>query len=167
MRKPLERIPTNKLKSQQGGIIMFVKFKIPEKASTAIHGLKPYQQAKVLKQIEDKIRLLFTENSHNVYSDIHNYASFDGFLNSFIVTKNDGDEINWFYDEENLREAEDIKNSEFENNLFSGILETKPFMRDSHINKLTELDERNYNKFEDYFSNKTSEFWKDFSKEGR
>lgn len=146
---------------------MFVKFKIPEKASAAIHGLKPYQRAKVLKNIEDKIRLLFTENSHNLYSDIHNYISFDGFLNSFIVTKNDGNEIDWFYDEENLRETEDIKNSEFENNLFSGILETKPFIQDSYINKLAELDERNYNKLEDYFSESKSEFWKDFGKEGR
>lgn len=167
MRKPLERIPTNKLKSQQGGIIMFVKFKIPEKASAAIRGLKPYQQAKVLKQIEDKIRLLFTENSHNVYSDINNYASFDGFLNSFVITKNDGDEVDWFYDEESLRETEDIKNSEFENNLFSGVLETKPFIQDSYINKLTELDERNYNKIEDYFFDGKSEFWGNFGKEGR
>jgi hypothetical protein len=129
--------------------------------------LKPYQEAKVLKQIEDKLRLLFTENSHNLYSDIHNYASFDSFLNSFIVTKNDGDEINWFYDEENLRETEDIKNSEFENNLFSGILETKPFVRDSHINRLAELDERNHNKLEDYFSDTKSDFWKDFKREGK
>lgn len=162
-----EKTPKNNQKSRQGGIFMFVKFKIPEKASTAIRGLKPYQQAKVLKLIEDKIRLLFIENSHNIYSDIHNYASFDGFLGSLAIIKNDGSDIVWFYDEEILRETEDIKNSEFENNLFGGNIETKPLIRDSYINKLMELDERNHNKFEDYFSNKTSEFWKDFSKEGR
>ena len=146
---------------------MFVKFQVPEMASAAIHRLKPYQQARVLKNIEDKIRLLFTENSHNLYSDIHNYTSFDGFLNSFAVTKNNGDEIDWFYDEENLRETEDIKNSEFENNLFNGVLETKPFIRDTYINKLAELDEKLYNKLENYFFDKTGEFWKNFDKEGK
>lgn len=146
---------------------MFGTFKLPESVSAAIKKMDPLKKSRALDFISNKIRLLFIENSHSLYSDINNYASFDGFLNSFIVTKNDGSEINWFYDEENLRETEAIKNSEFENNLFGGVLETKPFIRDSYINKLAELDERNYNKFEDYFSNKTSEFWKNFKKEGR
>lgn len=146
---------------------MINSFELPDNVKKALRGASAFKRAHALKLIEDKIRLLFTENSYNVYSDINNYTSFDNFLNSFIVVKNDGNKIDWFYDEENLREIDDIKNSEFENNLFSGTLETKPFVQDSHINKLTELDERNYSKLEDYFFNGDSEFWRNFEKEGR
>lgn len=152
---------------KQGGVVMFVNFKIPEKASDAIRKLKPYQQAKILKSIENKIRLLFLENSYNVYSDIHNYTSFYSFLSSFYITKNDGYELQWFYNEDNLKELEDKTNSEFENNLFEGLLETKPYIRDSYINKLTELNERDDTSLDGYFSEPTSDFWKNLSKEGR
>lgn len=160
MRKPLERTLTNKLKSKQGGMIMFVKFKIPEKASAAIRGLKPYQQVKVLQLIEDKTKFLFQSNSHNLYPDIHNYASFDDFLSSIIITNTDVHEINYFFDENMLSDGI-VEDLNFENNLFDNLLKIKDIKQDDYIERTEELKVDIFYDLEKYFS---VEFWKEFNR---
>ena len=140
---------------------MFVKFKIPEKASAAIDGIKqPNKRAKVLQDIENKIRLLFTENSHNLYSDIHNYASFDDFLSSFIITNTDVHEINYFFDE-NMLSNSIVEDLNFENNLFDNLLKIKDIKQDDYIERTEELKVDIFYDLEKYFS---VEFWKEFNR---
>ena len=136
---------------------MFVNFTMPTKVSAAIHGLKPFKRDKVLKILENKLRLLFTENSHNLYSDIHNYASFDVFLASFMVIDNNGDKLNYFYDEEALDNGVAI--TEFENNLFEGQIEIKK--QDDYIQRSDKLKVDIRIDLEEYLSDG---FWKEFDR---
>ena len=139
---------------------MFVKFQVPERASAAIHRLKPYQQARVLKNIEDKIRLLFIENSHNLYSDIHNYISFDDFFLSFLVIKKNVDEFSFFFDEELLSD-DIIKNIEIEDNLFNGSIKTKNMKQDDYIERTEMLKFNILYDLEKYF---LADFWIEFKR---
>lgn len=139
---------------------MFADFTLPERVSAAIHGLKPFKRDKVLKILENKLRLLFEEDSHNLYQDIHNYASFNDFLSSFMITDNNGDKLNYFYNEEALDNG--VITTEFENNLFKGQIEIKK--QDDYIKRSDELKVDIRIDLEEYLSD---DFWKEFDKEGR
>lgn len=139
---------------------MFAKFKIPEKASAAIRGLKPYQQAKVLQLIEDKTKFLFQSNSHNLYPDIHNYISFDDFLSSIIIINADVYEINYFFDENMLSDSI-VEGLNFENNLFDSLLKIKDIKQDDYIERTEKLKVDIFYDLEKYF---LVEFWKEFNR---
>lgn len=140
---------------------MFVNFQLPEKVATAIKGLKPYKKEKILGIIAEKTNLLFIENSHNLYSDMQDYTSFDEIINSFIITKNDGENIEYFFEDIGLSNFYDNENTNNENNLFGGEI-ISPIQE--NIDKVAGLKITMQTDLEIYFSDK---FWKVFDKEGR
>ena len=139
---------------------MFGTFELPESVSAAIKKMDPLKKSRALDFISNKIRLLFIENSHNVYSDVINYTFFDNFYNSFMLVDNDGKEIKYFVDEEALDNS--AVTTEFENNLFGGQIEIKK--QDDYIQRSDKLKVDIQIDLEEYLSD---DFWKEFDKEGR
>lgn len=140
---------------------MFVNFQLPEKVTAAIKGLKPYKRDKILGIIAEKTNLLFIENSHNLYYDMQDYTSFDEILNSFIITKNDGENIEYFFEDIGLSNFYDNENTNNENNLFEGEI-ISPIQE--NIDRVAGLKITMQTDLKIYFSDK---FWKIFDKEGR
>ena len=133
---------------------------LPEKVKTAIAGCKEQKRKKALELIENKIKLLFRDNSYSIYSDVINYTFFDNFYNSFMLVDNDGKEVKYFVDEEALDNG--VVTTEFENNLFEGQIEIKK--QDDYIQRSDKLKVDIRIDLEEYLSD---DFWKEFDKEGR
>ena len=133
---------------------------LPERVKVAIAGCKEPKRKKALGLIENKIKLLFRNNSYSIYSDVINYTFFDNFYNSFMLVDNDGKEIKYFVDEEALDNG--VVTTEFENNLFEGQIEIKK--QDDYIQRSDKLKVDIRIDLEKYLS---GDFWEDFIKEGR
>ena len=133
---------------------------LPEKVKAAIAGSKEKKRKHALSLIENKIKLLFRDNSYSIYSDVINYTFFDNFYNSFMLVDNDGKEIKYFVDEEALDNG--VVTTEFENNLFEGQIEIKK--QDDYIQRSDKLKVDIRIDLEEYLSD---DFWKEFDKEGR
>ena len=130
---------------------------LPEKVKTAIAGCKEQKRKKALELIENKIKLLFRDNSYSIYSDVINYTFFDNFYNSFMLVDNDGKEVKYFVDEEALDNG--VVTTEFENNLFEGQIEIKK--QDDYIQRSDKLKVDIRIDLEEYLSD---DFWKEFDK---
>ena len=128
---------------------------LPEKVKTAIAGCKEQKRKKALELIENKIKLLFRDNSYSIYSDVINYTFFDNFYNSFMLVDNDGKEVKYFVDEEALDNG--VVTTEFENNLFEGQIEIKK--QDDYIQRSDKLKVDIRIDLEEYLSD---DFWKEF-----
>ena len=128
---------------------------LPENVKAAIAGCKDPKRKKVLGLIENKIKLLFRDNSYSIYSDVINYTFFDNFYNSFMFVDNDGKEIKYFVDEEVLDNG--VVTTEFENNLFDGQIEIKK--QDDYIQRSDKLKVDIRISLEEYLSD---DFWKEF-----
>lgn len=142
---------------------MIATIVLPERVNMAITSLNQQKQEKVLRSIANELSFLYRANCYNIYNDIVNYTFFDNFLNSFVVTKNNGKEILYFFDERELENELDIeKVNEFGNNLFEGLIQIKK--QEKYIDRIDKLKVDIQFDIEKYFSN---EFWKEFNKEGR
>lgn len=139
---------------------MIATIVLPERVNMAITSLNQQKQEKVLRSIANELSFLYRANCYNIYNDIVNYTFFDNFLNSFVVTKNNGKEILYFFDERELENELDIeKVNEFDNNLFEGLIQIKK--QEKYIDRIDKLKVDIQFDVEKYFSN---EFWKEFSK---
>ena len=136
---------------------MILTIVLPDKVKTAISGCKEPKRKKVLGLIENKIKLLFRDNSYSIYSDVINYTFFDNFYNSFMLVDNDGKEIKYFVDEEALDNG--VVTTEFENNLFEGQIEIKK--QDNYIQRSDKLKVDIRIDLEEYLSD---DFWKEFDR---
>lgn len=136
---------------------MILTIVLPDKVKTAISGCKEPKRKKVLGLIENKIKLLFRDNSYSIYSDVINYTFFDNFYNSFMLVDNDGKEIKYFVDEEALDNG--VVTTEFENNLFKGQIEIKK--QDNYIQRSDKLKVDIRIDLEEYLSD---DFWKEFDR---
>lgn len=139
---------------------MIATIVLPERVNMAITSLNQQKQEKVLRSIANELNFLYRANCYNIYSDIVNYTFFDNFLNSFVVTKNNGKEILYFFDERELENELDIeKVNEFDNNLFEGLIQIKK--QEKYIDRIDKLKVDIQFDIEKYFSN---EFWKEFGR---
>ena len=142
---------------------MIATIVLPERVNMAITNLNQQKQEKVLRSIANELSFLYRTNCYNIYGDIVNYTFFDNFLNSFVVIKNNGKEVLYFFDESELENELDIERvNEFDNNLFEGLIQIKK--QEKYIDRIDKLKFDIQFDIEKYFSN---EFWKEFNKEGR
>lgn len=142
---------------------MIATIVLPERVNMAITSLNQQKQEKVLRSIANELSFLYRTNCYNIYGDIVNYTFFDNFLNSFVVIKNNGKEVLYFFDESELENELDIERvNEFDNNLFEGLIQIKK--QEKYIDRIDKLKFDIQFDIEKYFSN---EFWKEFNKEGR
>lgn len=138
---------------------------LPEKQSMSLAGMKQYKRERMLDKMVSKLQNVFYEKSQKVYLDIYSRPSFTSFLNSYMITRRDEKAIDFFYNEEELKD-EKIKGREndFEDYLSNGVIETKPVVQDEYIGRINRFTEDVRWGFNEYLS---KDFWQDFKKEDK
>lgn len=138
---------------------------LPEKQSTSLAGMKQYKRERMLDKMVNKINSLFYEKSQKIYLDIYNRSSFASFLNSYAITRRDEKAIDFFYNEEELKDERiNSRENNFEDYLFNGIIETKPVAQEEYIGRINRFVEDVRWGFNEYLS---KDFWQDFKREDK